>query len=43
VALSLPPAPSEPVTEFARVSPTRKLMVEVVGAFVGAGVRDTYP
>jgi hypothetical protein len=40
VTLSFPPVPSALWTEFARVSPSGKLRVDVVGALVGAGVND---
>jgi hypothetical protein len=38
--LSLPPAPSAPETEFARMSARGKLRVDVVGALVGASVSE---
>src|SRR6185503_20625842 len=43
VALRVPPEPSATVTPLARLSPTGKLMVEVVGLAVELGPRKPAP
>src|SRR5512135_3245804 len=43
VADRLPPAPRAVVTPLARLSPSGKLRVEVVGLLVGLGVSATQP